>query len=326
VALQSYNGTTQEVRWEHTDPSNASYVQTGYNGAMYYDSQAELDPLGSNVGTSSPNSSGNLVQNASPGGFGYGSWGDPFGSYSCRMDGFEMPCSMVMQSISSGAAYFAPPGAENPFVSNGQGRFVPNPVYGNPSWSDYQWQCCDNNGNYYPVPTAHMGSNGTTTNGFLTTSFVFTPRRISEEESVVLKDTVKGASSNTDTCKQYIKDLIERVASNARKTVDDIVSTDVEELFDIVLGSRGDNPDRGDIYITGTGNTGENLWKWVNGKGFAQINLGFAAGRPWVFDKMSDHVQMNIISTLIANNITNPTRGMTVIHELMHVAVRALPE
>ena len=48
VALQQYIGTAQEVRWEHTDPSNATYIQTGYNGLVYYaDSPAEL-PLPTN--------------------------------------------------------------------------------------------------------------------------------------------------------------------------------------------------------------------------------------------------------------------------------------
>jgi hypothetical protein len=104
IALQSYSGTAQEVRWEHTDPGNASYSQTGYNGLMYYGSRAEFDPLGSNVGLSNPNAQQSKAQNAPAPSWGYGTFGDPFGSYSCRMDGFEVPCSMVMQALSVGVA------------------------------------------------------------------------------------------------------------------------------------------------------------------------------------------------------------------------------
>lgn len=78
-----------------------------------------------------------------------------------------LPCKLLV----AGGGYFAPLGAENPFAPNGQGKFVPNPLYGNPGWSDYDWQCCDDDGKYYPVPHAHGGSNGTMTNGFLSTSF-----------------------------------------------------------------------------------------------------------------------------------------------------------
>ena len=109
VALQQYNGTGagtyQEVRWEHTDPGNASYVQTAYNGVKYNDSSAELDPLGSNAGLNNPygQPQPNSPQNAGAGGWGYGSFGDPFGGYNCRLDGFEMPCSTVLYTVSVGA-------------------------------------------------------------------------------------------------------------------------------------------------------------------------------------------------------------------------------
>lgn len=104
VALQQYTGTSQEVRWEHTDPSNATYLQTGTDGATYnFNSWAELDPLGSNVGYTNPYNEQNAVQNAAPGGFGYGSWGDPFGSYRCMIDWMERPCSDAAQVLSSGA-------------------------------------------------------------------------------------------------------------------------------------------------------------------------------------------------------------------------------
>jgi hypothetical protein len=99
------SATSGYVSWENTDPSNASYLATMHGGTGIYsgeEGQAELDPLGSNVGTSNPfdtQNQSNLMQ--APGG---GTrWGDPFGGYSCRLDGFETPCSQVMYALSIGA-------------------------------------------------------------------------------------------------------------------------------------------------------------------------------------------------------------------------------
>lgn len=92
VAVQNAVDTVaQHVAWEHIDPSKASYISTTHGGQAIYSSdnpQAELDPLGSNVGTQSPQTE----QMGSGGGWGYGAWGDPFGGYSCRVDGVETPC------------------------------------------------------------------------------------------------------------------------------------------------------------------------------------------------------------------------------------------
>ena len=101
------SGTAAYVEWENTDPSNASFAATSLSGAIFYsgdDGQAELDPEGSNVGASNPynqQNSTNLLP--FPGGGGGGGWGDPFGGYSCRLDGFEMPCGQVMYVLSIGA-------------------------------------------------------------------------------------------------------------------------------------------------------------------------------------------------------------------------------
>ncbi len=74
-----------------------------YYGAIY---NAELDPLGSNVGLSSPFATAPAPENAqAPGGT---RWGDPFGGFSCRMDGFEVPCSQVAQALSAGFGVIAP--------------------------------------------------------------------------------------------------------------------------------------------------------------------------------------------------------------------------
>ena len=102
--------TTEEVRWEHTDPSNASYIQTSTGGVRYeLESPAEFDPLGSNVGTYNPYDSSNPSpdQSQAPG-WGYGSWGDPFGGYSCMVDWVMQPCSYAMQVLQSGAGEIGP--------------------------------------------------------------------------------------------------------------------------------------------------------------------------------------------------------------------------
>jgi hypothetical protein len=106
VARQTGNSASGYVAWENTDPSNASYLATLNTGGGIYSGdigQAELDPLGSNVGTSNPNdpNSNNLAP--APGGGG-GGWGDPFGGYSCRIDGFEAPCSQALYMLNIGAA------------------------------------------------------------------------------------------------------------------------------------------------------------------------------------------------------------------------------
>lgn len=103
VATQNAVGTTaQHVAWEHTDPSSASYAATTHSGQMLYsgdNGQAELDPLGSNVGLQAPQTE----QMIGGGGWGYGSWGDPSGSYTCMRDWVIEPCSLVRQTLNAGA-------------------------------------------------------------------------------------------------------------------------------------------------------------------------------------------------------------------------------
>ena len=103
----------QTVNWEYWDAGGASRMVAAHGGGgLYYSGiygQAELDPEGSNVGTANPNGTGgagggqpDLSQ--SPGGWGYGSFGDPFGSYSCRVNGFDAPCSLAFRMLSNGSA------------------------------------------------------------------------------------------------------------------------------------------------------------------------------------------------------------------------------
>ena len=168
VATQAMtDSVAQHVTWEHQDPSDASYAATLSTGEMLYSGdsrQAELDPLGSDIGTSSPYAQGDTPDLLRAAGGGYGSWGDPFGGYSCRMDGFEMPCSIVMSALSHGAAYEVPLGNENYFTVDPGGKFAPNPDYGSPGSSRYVWECCDDEGNWYPVPTAYSGQDPITIN------------------------------------------------------------------------------------------------------------------------------------------------------------------
>ncbi|MBC7899343.1 MAG: RHS repeat protein [Saprospiraceae bacterium] len=103
VAAQNTLGSTmQHVAWEYLDPSKASYIAALPDGGPIYggdNGQAELDPLGSDVGLSNPD--GGPLNPAGPG----TRWGDPFGGYSCRLDGFETSCSQVMYVLSIGAGY-----------------------------------------------------------------------------------------------------------------------------------------------------------------------------------------------------------------------------
>jgi hypothetical protein len=45
---------TQSVVWEHRDSGNASYRVTGSDGTIHTTGSAELDPLGTDAGTSNP--------------------------------------------------------------------------------------------------------------------------------------------------------------------------------------------------------------------------------------------------------------------------------
>ena len=42
----------------------------------------------------------------SPGGWGYGSFGDPFGAFGCRVDGFDYPQAMCIQHLANGTGDF----------------------------------------------------------------------------------------------------------------------------------------------------------------------------------------------------------------------------
>jgi YD repeat-containing protein len=105
IATQNMTGATaQHVAWQNTDASNASYIATLHNGTPIYggeNGQAELDPVGSNVGTSNPldtQNTSNLVQG--PGGG--SSWGDPFGSFKCMVNWAEAPCSEAAAHLAAG--------------------------------------------------------------------------------------------------------------------------------------------------------------------------------------------------------------------------------
>ncbi|MGH9875559.1 MAG: hypothetical protein ACRD9S_24140, partial [Pyrinomonadaceae bacterium] len=58
LAWQLKVGQTEIVKWEHRDPGNASFRLTFSDGSMgssFSAVKAELDPLGSNAGTTDPN-------------------------------------------------------------------------------------------------------------------------------------------------------------------------------------------------------------------------------------------------------------------------------
>jgi len=133
IATQNATATTaQHVAWEHQDPSDASYIATLSNGGMMYlgdSQQAELDPLGSNVGTSNPNDDGNPSNLTELPGGGFGGWGDPFGSYACMVDWMMRPCSEAAQYINNGIGDFGP---------LDQFRIVTHPKTGKKAWGQYK--------------------------------------------------------------------------------------------------------------------------------------------------------------------------------------------
>jgi hypothetical protein len=163
----------------------------------------------------------------------------------------------------------------------------------------------------------------------------FEPRRINPVEASILKKTIVKATNNTDLCKKYIADLIQKVAANGKKSADDIISTDIPTLFDKVLGSRSSTPnasnvnERGGIFITGYGHGSSfshNYWEWVGGGvGFASLRLEFAGDTPPVFKTLTPDEQFSIRYDSITRQIETPgLGGMTAIHELIHVAVKGI--
>ena len=110
----------------------------------------------------------------------------------------------------------------------------------------------------------------------------FVRRRVTSFEAEALKQAVINAADNTSQCRSYIKALIEQIARNAERPMSDIVSTNVEELFDAILNSRGGGePGYGGIFVRAAKSvhSADNYWAWVGNPGFAQINLSYGKKR-----------------------------------------------
>ncbi len=148
-------------------------------------------------------------------------------------------------------------------------------------------------------------------------------RRLAPVEVMTLKNTVTVALNNTKIGKTYIKDLIGKVAKNTGGT---IVSTDILDLFVKVFESRGDNPKNGGIWIytkDSMSSSGDNVWDYVNGRGYAEIYLTFSGDITWEQSKLSPEEQMvPRYESLIRHLVSPQTGGMPTIHELIHVAVK----
>ena len=103
------NAPIQSVKWEHRDPSNATYITTDYNGGYYPSESAELTPAGENVGLGNPFLQQNLNQSPGTGSFGYPNFGDPFGPPSCYIDWVLQPsCGTAFQMLSNGGGSIGP--------------------------------------------------------------------------------------------------------------------------------------------------------------------------------------------------------------------------
>jgi YD repeat-containing protein len=87
------------VNWEHRDPSDASFRMTPLGAGLK--DQAELDPLGTNAGTSNATASPSVRKSFKYPGFGdYAMRSDS----QCTFDGFMQPCEFVLNAVKRGAA------------------------------------------------------------------------------------------------------------------------------------------------------------------------------------------------------------------------------
>jgi YD repeat-containing protein len=100
LAWQLGVGATGTVKWEHRDPQNGSFRLTRSTGSIEMSDRAELDPLGTNAGTSDPNTVPSMKLSLYP------AFGASQGSSDaqCNLDGMMTPCSRVFHAIGIGAA------------------------------------------------------------------------------------------------------------------------------------------------------------------------------------------------------------------------------
>ncbi len=331
-----YNNTTTEyVNFEHRDASGMSYRSTQSNGIDIYSegaegSPAELDPLGGNVGLSTP-----YIEITVPPEPGYPTFellGYESPMYvngqrvSATLDGIEVPLSLVQSAVQSGSAAQCPNNNCGPRVYQFNGQNVlSSPFMAYANGTSGFW--IDANDPNSPAPPPGVIDGGGVITRFVQVSTYFnvswdtrwTPRRISDNEAKVLKDTVKATLDRTEECRKYIVDLINQVAKNHSA---EVVSTDIEKLFDIVLNSRGPGATTntsGGIWLTGNDRSGAsvaiNHWKYIGGPKHATLLLNFALLR-------SDFPNNNREQNILWFSTSQVNGGIITIHELMHVAVK----
>lgn len=312
------------VNFEHSDASGMSHRSstastTILTGEGFDGSPAELDPMGGNAGVFSPYFQLNpgpiepeipiLMQTGLEDMMMVNGQRVP-----CTLDGMTIGCGQARSMLESGSALpssiaWAQHSPGFSFNSHGLGIFsvtLPD-IFTNNSgrvWAQPHgtraegWRIFEGGTSIFAV---NWGPQRQTQQ--------FERRRVTSAEAEVLKESVTRAADNTELCRKYVKDLIERTAANAGKTVDDIVSTNIEALFDIVLGSRGGGaPKWGGIFLReSTGiHSAQNYWLWVGNPGFAEVNLGYGTGQGSILDRLG-----------------KDKSGIITIHELLHVAVRS---
>jgi YD repeat-containing protein len=352
-----YNGTeSQSVFFEHQDSSGMSSRTTMQNGNVidgegFEGAPVETDPFGGNMGLATPY----LEINPNPPNPDL-PWLRTLGEESPTyvngqrvtyvLDGFAVSRSIADSLLQAGVATPCPHNDCGPrvFTVNGQ-RTLSHPftAYADGT-SGYRVPVWQRNSFTFDNQTSSFGSQiigwkfvsaASNNVGLVGDGIPFEPRRINPVEASILRKTIVKATNNTDLCKKYIADLIQKVATNGKKSADDIISTDIPTLFDKVLGSRSSTPnapnvnERGGIFITGYGHGSSfshNYWEWVGGGvGFASLRLEFAGDTPPVFKTLTPDEQFSIRYDSITRQIETPgLGGMTAIHELIHVAVKGI--
>lgn len=106
LALQQQSAdSSQHVYWEHRDSSNSSYRETSTTGDVLFSKSAEMDPLGTNVGTVGNDPEARIFTKAN-----YPGYGSVVGSgfTQCNVDFMERPCAEAFHMMGSGIAQQCP--------------------------------------------------------------------------------------------------------------------------------------------------------------------------------------------------------------------------
>lgn len=322
--------TTEKLTFIHQDPSLASLERTDRNGNVANLRAGEYDALGRNVADAGPY----VTFDTSPpagdqGSSGINLDGSAQGYRPGRMnyfaDGLPVPEDYVRDLFNSGriGGVFGVVEA-TVRISNTAGE-----------WIDTDGPCTLANGAEIRVGVAtHLFLLGSSwgPSGLIGDLAAQADQsvalRLSNEQTESLKAAMHGALINKDGCEGFIKNLITKMGEMSGNRV---ISNDIVKLFDLVASSRGNNSSwMGGIWITigdsSWGGYAQNYWDWINGPGFANVHL-FAGGAAQFFEpgwkeRWSEEQKATAIKRATDYFFSTPNEGgMTVIHELIHVAV-----